>query len=185
MAMNRAPPNTAAPKPNRRKSRQNGTHPSANGVAAVVSCGRKKPRAVRAPPSTTARTAAASGTRREAVDRVCALSSAPGDAPVPMLLAPDAGPYADPRILSLATAGSPSPSKERPAMSEPTQPTPPITKPSPTSPSSPSSPEPAKRSGVGLGALIGVGVAVVVLSFLAAFLGSSLARSQEAAPAPT
>lgn len=70
-------------------------------------------------------------------------------------------------------------------MSEPTQPTPPITKPSPTSPSSPSSPEPAKRSGVGLGALIGVGVAVVVLSFLAAFLGSSLARSQEAAPAPT
>lgn len=64
-------------------------------------------------------------------------------------------------------------------MSEPTQPTPPITKPSPTSP------EPAKKAGVGLGALIGVGVAVVVLSFLAAFLGSSLARSQDAAPAPT
>ncbi|TDN92304.1 hypothetical protein [Microbacterium sp. BK668] len=64
-------------------------------------------------------------------------------------------------------------------MSEPTQPTPPITKPSPTSP------EPPKRSGVGLGALIGVGVAVIVLSFVAAFLGSSLARSADAAPEPT
>jgi len=67
-------------------------------------------------------------------------------------------------------------------MSEPTQPTPPITKPSPTSPASP---QPEKKPGVGLGALIGVGAAVVVLSFLAAFLGSSLARSTEAAAEPT
>ena len=55
--------------------------------------------------------------------------------------------------------------------------------------SPPPSSTPAK-SGVGLGALIGVGVAVVLLSFLAAFLGASLAASNDAAsndaaPEPT
>jgi hypothetical protein len=61
--------------------------------------------------------------------------------------------------------------------------TPPITRPAATSPAS--SPPPA---GVSRGLLIGIGVAIVVLSFVAAFLGSWLARTTdtaEAAPAPT
>ncbi|MGA7147843.1 MAG: hypothetical protein WBX17_05045 [Microbacterium sp.] len=64
-------------------------------------------------------------------------------------------------------------------MSDPTsQPgTPPITKPSPVAP------EPPHRSHAGL---IWLAVAVVVLSFVAAFLGSWLARSMDTAePAPT
>ncbi len=44
---------------------------------------------------------------------------------------------------------------------------------------------PAPRAAVTLPILIGVGVAVVLLAFLASFLGSSLARSSEAAPAAT
>ncbi|MDR6906266.1 type II secretory pathway pseudopilin PulG [Agromyces sp. 3263] len=48
--------------------------------------------------------------------------------------------------------------------------------------------EPKRSSGVSRGFLIGVGVAIVLLSFLASFLGASLARSNdtvEAAPTPT
>ncbi len=58
--------------------------------------------------------------------------------------------------------------------------TPPITRPSPT----PAAPPPP---GVSRTALIWMGVAVVVLSFVAAFLGSWLARSTEsvAEPSPT
>jgi len=61
--------------------------------------------------------------------------------------------------------------------------TPPITRPPATTRSS--SPAPA---GVSRGLLIGMGVAIVVLSFVAAFLGSWLARTtdtSEAAPGPT
>jgi hypothetical protein len=59
--------------------------------------------------------------------------------------------------------------------------TPPITRPPATAPAS--SPPPA---GVSRGALIGIGVAIVVLSFIAAFLGSWLARTTDTAePAPT
>ena len=66
----------------------------------------------------------------------------------------------------------------------PNEPSPASPAPSPASPA-PSTPEP-RRAGVGLGALIGVGIGVVLLSFVAAFLGASLARSTgEAAPAPT
>ena len=49
-------------------------------------------------------------------------------------------------------------------------------------------PEPKRSAGVSRGLLIGVGVAVVLLSFLASFLGASLARSNdavEAVPTPT
>lgn len=59
--------------------------------------------------------------------------------------------------------------------------TPPITRPPATAPAS--SPPPA---GVSRGALIGIGVAIVVLSFIAAFLGSWLARTTDTPePAPT
>ena len=61
--------------------------------------------------------------------------------------------------------------------------TPPITRPRATTPAS--SPPPP---GVSRGLLIGMGVAIVVLSFVAAFLGSWLARTTdtaEAAPVPT
>ncbi|WP_345803291.1 collagen-like protein [Microbacterium sp. AZCO] len=60
-------------------------------------------------------------------------------------------------------------------MTDPTQPTR-STTPPPTEP---------KKNGVGLGALIGVGIGVVLLSFVAAFLGSSLAKSTEPAPETT
>ena len=40
-------------------------------------------------------------------------------------------------------------------------------------------PEPKRSAGVSRGLLIGVGVAVVLLSFLASFLGASLARSND------
>ena len=58
---------------------------------------------------------------------------------------------------------------------------PPITRPAAPAPAS--SPPPA---GVSRGALIGIGVAIVVLSFVAAFLGSWLARTTDTAePVPT
>lgn len=70
-------------------------------------------------------------------------------------------------------------------MTDPSQPdTPPITR-TPAAPASGATPPEPKKSGIGLGALIGVGIGVVVLSFFAAFLGSSLARSNDAAPEPT
>jgi hypothetical protein len=65
--------------------------------------------------------------------------------------------------------------------------TPPITKP-PAGTRQPSSAATASsapaRSGVGLAALIWIGVAVVVLSFVASFLGATLARSNDEAAAP-
>jgi hypothetical protein len=62
------------------------------------------------------------------------------------------------------------------------KPTPPITKPQPAAPASAAAP----AAGVSRAALIWIGVAVVVLSFLASFLGASLARSTEtAAPVET
>jgi hypothetical protein len=71
--------------------------------------------------------------------------------------------------------------------------TPPITKPpagsapAPAS-SAPAEPPPPPAAGVSRTALIWIGAAVVVLSFVASFLGATLARSadaeDEAAPAP-
>lgn len=55
-------------------------------------------------------------------------------------------------------------------------------------PQQPGSHAPAKPAGVSLAALIWIGVAVVVLSFVASFLGATLARSAgepEATPTPT
>lgn len=64
-------------------------------------------------------------------------------------------------------------------MTDPGSPTPPLTR-------TPAAPPPeAKRAGVSLGALIGIGAAVVVLSFVASFLGATLARSNDAEPEPT
>jgi len=59
--------------------------------------------------------------------------------------------------------------------------TPPITKPS----AAVAGGAPAQSAGVSRTALIWIGVAVVLLSFVAAFLGSWLARSTEAAAEPT
>ncbi|WP_243073636.1 hypothetical protein [Microbacterium sp. SS28] len=61
-------------------------------------------------------------------------------------------------------------------MSDPSQ--------TPTTRSAPGGAAPQK-GGIGLGALIGVGVGVVLLSFVAAFLGARLAGSTDAAPEPT
>jgi hypothetical protein len=58
-------------------------------------------------------------------------------------------------------------------------------------PTSPATPPPAgeppkkKSGGASIGALIGIGVGVVLLSFVASFLGASLARSTDAAATPT
>ena len=77
-------------------------------------------------------------------------------------------------------------------MSDDQNSTPPITKPpagaqTPKAPAPTAAPAPAP-AGVSRTALIWIGVAVVVLSFVASFLGATLARSNdanEAVPAPT
>jgi hypothetical protein len=63
-----------------------------------------------------------------------------------------------------------------------------VDQPPPTVPSSPptTAESPKKKSGgASVGALIGIGAGVVVLSFVASFLGASLARSTDAAATPT
>ncbi|MCR2762395.1 hypothetical protein NQ152_02610 [Microbacterium sp. zg.B48] len=56
--------------------------------------------------------------------------------------------------------------------------TPPITRP----PAAPAEPRPAAAPGITRAALIWIGVAVIALSFVASFLGATLARSAESAP---
>lgn len=61
--------------------------------------------------------------------------------------------------------------------------TPPLTKPAAGAPATPPPPAPAP-AGVSRAALIWIGVAIVVLSFVASFLGATLARSADAADEP-
>ena len=72
-------------------------------------------------------------------------------------------------------------------MTDDPQTTPNPATPPPAGPGATTATEPKRSAGVSRGLLIGVGVAIVLLSFLASFLGASLARSNdtvEAVPTP-